>query len=90
MGINGLKNGIFKFSIINIALYLVRQFPFFYCSLKTEILIDMLAQKSAEVDALWRDNENLRKFINLSRLTKQRRKLHEFEKTAISSKRKRM
>ena len=31
--------------------------------LKTEILIDMLAQKSAEVDALLRDNENLRAFI---------------------------
>ena len=48
-------------------------FPFHVCieskvsftnfRLKTEILIDMLAQKSAEVDALLRDNENLRAFI---------------------------
>ena len=34
-----------------------------YFRLKTEILIDMLAQKTAEVDALLRDNENLRAFI---------------------------
>ena len=31
--------------------------------LKIEILIDMLAQKTAEVDALLRDNENLRAYI---------------------------
>ena len=31
--------------------------------LKTEILIDMLAQKTAEVDVLLRDNEQLRRYV---------------------------